>query len=236
MNGSPVDIQTVLVIDDEPDIRSVLEFTLSALAGWEVVTASTGFEGIQLAQSLLPDVILVDVMMPGMDGPETRRHLALLPGTRDIPVIFMTAKVRFAAERVIVKPFDPSTLAERIVALVGDQGMSSNTPIGRGSDVNAGLQKLWLDHWPDTQRRIDLLRDAAQLWGSDKFGEHLCGEAAAQAHILVGTAGVFQLPEAAAAGKQLQLVFETDGDLYADVDLLALVEQLRAGFNMERAA
>lgn len=120
-------MRTVLVIDDEDDIREVAQVSLEALGGWNVLTASSGTQGIERAASEQPDAILLDVMMPGMDGPTTFQRLQAEEATRAIPVIFLTAKVQ-AADRqrfadlgvagVIAKPFDPMTLAGDIAALL----------------------------------------------------------------------------------------------------------------------
>jgi CheY-like chemotaxis protein len=120
-------MRTVLVIDDEDDIREVAQVSLEALGGWNVLTASSGDQGIQRAAADQPDAILLDVMMPGMDGPTTFQKLQAEDATRSIPVIFLTAKVQ-AADRqrfadlgvagVIAKPFDPMTLASDVAALL----------------------------------------------------------------------------------------------------------------------
>lgn len=118
----------VLIIDDEEDIREVAALSLETVAGWEVLMAGSGAAGIAKAQEIRPDAILLDVMMPGMDGPTTFRELHALPETADIPVILLTAKVQAADQkrfsdlgvaRVMFKPFDPLTLAKDIAAALG---------------------------------------------------------------------------------------------------------------------
>ena len=113
----------LLVIDDEEDIREVASLTLELKEGWDVAAAGSGAEGLKLARDGAPDAILLDVMMPDMDGPTTLRLLRNLPETRSIPVIFLTAKVQAADRRrylgmgvngVIAKPFDPLTLGRSI--------------------------------------------------------------------------------------------------------------------------
>src|SRR5207247_4983585 len=113
----------LLVIDDEEDIREVASLTLELKEGWDVVAAGSGAEGLKLARGGVPDAILLDVMMPDMDGPTTLRLLRHMPETRSIPVIFFTAKVQAADRRrylsmgvsgVIAKPFDPLTLGRSI--------------------------------------------------------------------------------------------------------------------------
>src|SRR4051812_22209936 len=110
------------MIDDEPDIRRIGQFSLSAVGKWTVVLASSGSEAVELATREKPDVILLDVMMPGMDGPSTLGKLRENAGTAQIPVIFMTAKVQrqeierylqLGARGVIHKPFDPMMLPKQ---------------------------------------------------------------------------------------------------------------------------
>lgn len=113
----------LLVIDDEGDIREVARLSLQLTEGWTVMTANGGSAGTALALSMEPDAILLDVMMPDMDGPSTLRVLQQQGATKSIPVIFLTAKVQ-AADRqkymqlgvrgIIPKPFDPLTLGQQI--------------------------------------------------------------------------------------------------------------------------
>jgi two-component system, OmpR family, alkaline phosphatase synthesis response regulator PhoP len=118
----------VLLIEDEEDIREIASLSLESIGGWETISASDGRFGIEQARLHRPDAILLDVMMPGMDGPTTLTNLRSAPETRDIPVIFMTAKV-MSSERsklaglgvqgFIAKPFDPLKLPEEIRAVLG---------------------------------------------------------------------------------------------------------------------
>ena len=118
----------ILIIDDEEDIREVASLSLETVAGWEVIRASSGAQGVARAAEHRPDAILLDVMMPGMDGPDTFRELRRNPATAGIPVLLLTAKVqgsdqrRFAGlgvEAVLFKPFDPLTLATQISRALG---------------------------------------------------------------------------------------------------------------------
>ena len=113
----------ILVIDDEEDIREIAQLSLEMVAGWEVLTASSGREGLQVASAEQPDAILLDVMMPEMDGPAIFRQLQSDPATKHIPVILLTAKVLSAEKRqfsdlgvsaIVSKPFDPMTLAAEV--------------------------------------------------------------------------------------------------------------------------
>ena len=124
--------KTVLLIDDEPDIREVAQLSIGAVAGWKVLTAGGGAEGVELAANRQPDAILLDVMMPELDGPATLEALRERDETRAIPVLFMTAKAqagelsRYASlgvAGVIPKPFDPMTLHERVSGALGWEGI-----------------------------------------------------------------------------------------------------------------
>ncbi len=118
----------VLIIDDEDDIREVAAMSLETVAGWEVMVANSGAQGLTRAATYKPDAILLDVMMPGMDGPTTFRELRKNPVTAKIPVLFLTAKVQATDRRrfadlgihaVLVKPFDPLTLPAQISSALG---------------------------------------------------------------------------------------------------------------------
>ena len=118
----------ILIIDDEDDIREVAALSLETVAGWQVYTASSGSQGLARAIEYQPEAILLDVMMPGMDGPTTFRELRKNPVTAHIPVLLLTAKVqgadqrRFAdlgVEAVLTKPFDPLTLSDQMSRILG---------------------------------------------------------------------------------------------------------------------
>ena len=118
----------ILLIDDEKAIREVTQATLEILAGWTVTIAGSGAEGIALAAAEPPDAILLDAMMPDVDGPETLKELQTNARTRDIPVVFLTAKIQAAdirrfrtlgAQGVIAKPYDPLRLASEVADILG---------------------------------------------------------------------------------------------------------------------
>jgi two-component system alkaline phosphatase synthesis response regulator PhoP len=117
----------ILIADDDDDVREIAGSTIELTTDWEVVTASCGREALEVAGRTIPDVILLDVMMPDMDGPTTFNLLRADPRTAKIPVILLTAKVqsidrqrytRLGVDGVIAKPFDPMTLAETIAEVV----------------------------------------------------------------------------------------------------------------------
>lgn len=118
----------ILIIDDEHDIRAVAQLTLKTIGGWNVLSASSGYQGLDKAAEEQPDAILLDVMMPDMDGIETFCALKANPATQSIPVILMTAKVQAAEQRrfaeldvagIITKPFKAIKLPEQIAQILG---------------------------------------------------------------------------------------------------------------------
>lgn len=117
----------LLLIDDEDDIREVAKLSLELVAHWDVFTACSGVEGVDRAVEQRPDAILLDVMMPGMDGAATYAALRSNPATRDIPVVLLTARIfdRASDRRglegitVISKPFDPMRLATQVASALG---------------------------------------------------------------------------------------------------------------------
>jgi CheY-like chemotaxis protein len=123
----------VLVIDDEDDIREVAKITLEIMTGLDVILARTAMEGIHKAETEQPDAILLDVMLPDMDGVMTFETLQANPNTKDIPVILLTAKVqvsdqqRFAnlgIKALIAKPFKPAQLAQQLLVSLGWNDLS----------------------------------------------------------------------------------------------------------------
>ncbi len=117
------DLKRILYVEDEGDIRTVTAMALEAVGGFTVITCSSGTEALAAAPDANADLILLDVMMPGMDGLATLSALRGLSQTADTPVIFMTAKVQaseiqhymhLGATGVIAKPFDPMTLSAQI--------------------------------------------------------------------------------------------------------------------------
>jgi CheY-like chemotaxis protein len=123
-----VSARRALVIDDDDEVREVARVSLEMMAGWQVVVARSGGEGVALAAAEQPDVILVDVMMPEMDGAATVAALRAAPATRDIPVILLTAVARddqwqrfgdLEVAGMITKPFDAIHLADNIARTLG---------------------------------------------------------------------------------------------------------------------
>ncbi len=113
----------ILVIDDEDGIREIIQICLEAAAGWEVLTAASGNEGLVIAETQQPDAILLDVMMPDMDGPTTFKKLQANAAIEHIPTILLTAKAKTSEQQqfinlgvtgVITKPFKAQDLVDQI--------------------------------------------------------------------------------------------------------------------------
>ncbi len=116
-------LNKILHVEDEPDIQEVAKMALEAVGGFTVKTCSSGDEALAVALEFGPDLLLLDVMMPGMDGPTAFQKLRQIPGLENTQGIFMTAKVmesevqRFlelGALGVLAKPFDPMTLSDQL--------------------------------------------------------------------------------------------------------------------------
>ena len=106
----------ILIIDDEEDIRDVAALSLETVAGWDVVVASSGAQGLARAIEHQPDAIQLDVMMPGMDGPTTFRELLL---TDKVQASDQRRFADLGVDGVLFKPFDPMTLSTQIAAVLG---------------------------------------------------------------------------------------------------------------------
>ncbi|BAT53831.1 two-component response regulator [Nostoc sp. NIES-3756] len=120
-------IKRILVIDDEDSVREIIQISLELVAGWDTLTAASGSEGIAIAESEHPDVILLDVMMPYMDGPTTFKKLQASVTTCDIPTIMVTAKAQSCEQQqlidlgvagVITKPCLPQDLVDEICKIL----------------------------------------------------------------------------------------------------------------------
>jgi CheY-like chemotaxis protein len=122
MSNVKVSTKQILVIDDESNVREVVGACLKSLGGWTVQTASSGYEGLAIAQSTPPDAILLDIMMPGLDGFTVLERLKENPTTQGIPVILLTANTYISEPQVrtlgvkaaIFKPFEPLSLIRKI--------------------------------------------------------------------------------------------------------------------------
>lgn len=118
-------LKRILLVEDDPDVQTIASMALIDIGEFDLTVCSSGREAIDLVGRIRPQMILLDVMMPDMDGPTTLDEIRRLPLSPQPPVIFMTAKVQpqeqqrylsLGAVEVIAKPFDPVTLADRLHA------------------------------------------------------------------------------------------------------------------------
>ncbi|HEY9725006.1 MAG TPA: response regulator [Chroococcales cyanobacterium] len=118
----------ILIIEDEANLRIVVQTCLETLAGWDVVSVASGEEGLLVAERERPDAILLDAMIPGMDGVTFLQKLLANPQLQAIPVVFLTAKVeltqperflKLGARGAIAKPFNPLTLHNQVKTALG---------------------------------------------------------------------------------------------------------------------
>ena len=116
-------LQRILYVEDQPDIQLVARVALTRVGGFTLLVCSSGLEALVQAPAFAPDLLLLDVMMPGMDGPTTLQNLRLLQGTASTPAIFLTARtdpsdvanyLAAGAIGVIAKPFDPMALSATV--------------------------------------------------------------------------------------------------------------------------
>lgn len=117
------ELKRILYVEDEPDIRAVAKVALERIGNFEVKMCASGQEALDSAEEFSPDLLLLDVMMPGMDGPETLNALREIPQLKDAPAMFMTAKIQLQEVEelkamgvidVISKPFDALKLSEQL--------------------------------------------------------------------------------------------------------------------------
>ena len=120
------EMQRILYVEDEPDIQAVAKLALEQVGRFTLEVCSSGQEALDKAEKFSPQLMLLDVMMPEMDGPTTLKKLREIAGLEDVPAIFMTARVQprelqeymdMGAADVIAKPFDPMTLSNQIRAI-----------------------------------------------------------------------------------------------------------------------
>jgi CheY-like chemotaxis protein len=129
--------RTILVVDDDDDVREITRLALEVMGGWTVIDADGGAAALELATRHRPEVVLLDVMMPDMDGPTTFRRMQADPELQGIPVILLTAKVQAGQRQVwddlplrgvISKPFNPMTLTDDIERLLPPGAVTAGSP------------------------------------------------------------------------------------------------------------
>ncbi|SMB84321.1 response regulator [Deinococcus hopiensis] len=201
-------LQRVLLVEDDPDIQAIALIALEDIGGLQVQTCDTGFEALERFPGFAPDLVLLDVMMPGLSGPETLMALRRLPGADRVPVVFMTAKVQkgeveeylnLGAVGVIPKPFEPMTLADELRTLAQAHGQQRETEDER--TFREQLLELKAEFSQELPGRVAALR---RIWASIQRGEALPEALQREAHQLSGTAATFGHPHTAHLAVQLE--------------------------------
>lgn len=211
-------ISSILLVDDEPDIRTIAEMSLTHVGGWTTLLASSGAQALELASRHKPDVILLDVMMPEMDGVTTFKALAASAETRTIPVIFMTAKVQshereryvgFGAAGVIAKPFDPMRLPQEI------QDILEQPPEQRGRNQLELLRRRYAETLGSKIEGLRAALDYVRAAEPDKR-EGAIEAAYRIAHNLHGTAGTYGHPNVSRTMASIEMALERLGNSETD--------------------
>jgi two-component system OmpR family response regulator len=210
--------QSILYVDDDPDICVVVQTALCLLAGLDVTTAASGEIGIDLAYELRPDLIVLDVMMPVLDGPATLRRIRESPLIADTPVIFMTAKAlpseiaRFlalGAIGVVGKPFDPLRIGEELDAIWTKAYASVAGAVHRREEVKllAKIDTLASQFLERTRLDVDRIRLLASSGRSDCHAE--LREIEHIAHSIHGAGAMVGFPAVSESGGAIERFVES---------------------------
>jgi len=221
-------LKRILLAEDDPDIRLIAQLALESIGGFQVRLCGSGGEALEAAPGFQPDLVLLDVMMPGMDGPATLQALRALPGLAATPVVFMTAKAQpqeiaqlkaLGAFDVIVKPFEPMQLSARI-ASIWQHHLHSIVE----RQVSA-LTAEYIADLPDTLARIEQAWAMARQAGDSARFEQVLR----LAHTIRGTGGTLRLHALSEAARRIEATLAplraapaASGQQIAEIDELLL--------------
>jgi two-component system OmpR family response regulator len=199
-------LRRILLVEDDPDIQDVTTVLLAHIENFDVRACGTAAEAIECAKTFAPDLILLDVMMPGLDGQGAFAVFQQMPATARTPVIFMTARVqpreileyrRLGSLGVIPKPFDPNTLAQTIQGM-WDRHCKELTNETRRDDL-ASLRLIYAAELPG---RLQAIEDAIQTLRERGYDAAVAGTLYEMAHRLAGSAAIYGFREVSeAAGR-----------------------------------
>jgi two-component system OmpR family response regulator len=210
-------IESVLYVDDDPDICEVVTAALSLIAGLNVRTAGSGEQAIDLAYELRPDLVLMDVMMPGLDGPSTLKLMRERAPLADIPVIFLTAKVlpaevahllQLGALGVIGKPFNPLKLYDDLSVLWKGAHATRGSDCALAGQSQVREQVGSLTDSFLRRARDDVVRLLAIIERAGHEDRSVLKEAERIAHSIHGAGAMFGFPEVSVAGGTIEQLAE----------------------------
>jgi two-component system OmpR family response regulator len=210
-------IQSVLYVDDDPDMRAVVQAALRSIAGLDLHIAGSGEQAIDLAYECRPDLVVMDVMMPGLDGPSTFKSMRERAPLADIRVVFLTARARPAeADRllqlgaigVLGKPFDPLRLYDDLSAIWNNGGAPRRIKGGRAGDSRVRAQVGSLADSFLRRTRNDVIRLRAFIECARDGDRSALEEAGRVCHSIHGAGAMFGFPELGAAGGAIERLAE----------------------------
>jgi two-component system, OmpR family, response regulator len=200
--------KSILYVDDDPDICSVVRATLRQIPGLQVSTSDSGERAIDLAYEFRPDLVLMDVMMPGLDGPSTLNRMRASALLANTPIIFMTAKalpteiaefLQLGAIGVIVKPFDPLKLYDDLCALwTIEEAAQCSTAIGAQAKIRLEVDSLTTSFLQ--RARVDVLNLTKLIERAHEGDRSVFVEIERIAHSIHGAGAMFGFPSVSASG------------------------------------
>jgi two-component system, OmpR family, response regulator len=200
-------LRRILLVEDDPDILEVTHLLLSHIGSFEVRACGSAAEALEIAQAFDPDLILLDVMMPGLDGQGAFAAFRQMPATATTPVIFMTARVQpreiveyrqIGSLGVIPKPFDPDTLVDTIQGM-WDRHQSARSNEARHEDL-AALRRLYAADLPERLRAIE---GAAASLRANGWDGQVAASLYEMAHRLAGSAAIYGFPAVSEAAMRI---------------------------------
>jgi CheY-like chemotaxis protein len=198
-------LSRVLVVEDDPDTANLVALALSDVAGYVVKSCASARDGLAAARSFRPDLILLDVMMPGQDGVSALKSLREQPATRKTPVVFMTAMAqpeslaRHGCVGVIPKPFDPLKLAETLEAFWGRRRGDARRKACL-SEFDE-LRRVYVEELPG---RIAALQNGAQALAAGGWERATLEGLYHETHRLAGSAGLYRMANLSCAAATLE--------------------------------
>lgn len=222
-------LQRIMYVEDEPDLREIVGLSLREIGNFDLLVCSSGSEALERAPEFQPQMILLDVMMPGMDGPETLQALRQLSECAETPVAFITAKVNTAeterlmalgAAGIIGKPFDPMTL-HATVSDVWGRAMAKSEETTGDADISSEIVALthrFRDRMQTSMEKLHVFREALTENGATPSPETL-KELHSLAHRLNGSGATFGFAHVSESAAALEILIQDcrdSGDISAE--------------------